>query len=537
MSDIEKVLNIRNNLKRTWQPFFSRFGRLTQAQIETIPVVMSGNNALICAPTATGKTEAVVAPISEIILGTTERRDLYCIYISPTRALVNDLAGRLAEPLNELGLTLGIWTGDHHNFNPQHPTSFLLTTPESLDSILCRIPQSLKSLKFAIFDELHLVDGTCRGDQLMILIKRLQNLSPSLRLYGMSATIKNPDDVLKRYIGQGISVNVFGGRDIIERIIEENSIDKGLKQIARIFMAEKISKALFFCNSRALTEKICVKLQDQFEKDRVFVHHGSLPRDRREATEHAFREREFCFCVATMTLEVGIDIGDIDAVVLVGPPPSVSSLLQRVGRGSRRKQHTIVFGLPEEFEDITTFRVLFDLAKRGQLESVTWRPAYSVAVQQILSLLFQNQTKGMSPDEVLKFLSLLTLNSQDFKELVSHLSEKGYVVNQRGLLFPSQKTLNLARRGVIHSNISSDKGFQVINSVNGEKLGEISYLDTQLEAFILCGRLWKVQEVKGTDVSVVPCSGNVETLSFIRKGTQGAFYFLLTNKLKQKSLN
>lgn len=537
MSDFERVLNARNSLKRSWQPFFSRFGRLTPVQIETIPVILSGNNALICAPTATGKTEAVVAPVSEVILKTRKDNNLECIYISPTRALVNDLAGRLTEPLNEVGLTLGIWTGDHHNFNPQAPTSFLLTTPESLDSVICRFPQVLKHLQFGIFDELHLVDGTCRGDQLMILRKRLQDLSPSIRLYGMSATIKHPEDVLKRYIGPGLCISVAGGRGIVERIIEENSVDTGLKEIAKIFRAERISKALFFCNSRALTEKICIKLQELFEKDRVFVHHGSLPRGRREATEHAFREREFCFCVATMTLEVGIDIGDIDAVVLVGPPSSISSLLQRVGRGSRRKQHTLVFGLPEEPDDITTFRVLFELAKRGQLEEVTWKPAYSVAVQQTLSLLFQNQIRGITANEVFSYLCPLTLSSQDFKELISHLSEKGYIITQRGLLFPSQKTLNLARRGVIHSNISNDKGFQVVNSINGEKLGEISYLDTQLETFILGGKLWKVKEVQGTDVSVVPYSGNVETLSFVRKGTQGAFFFLLPTKLKQKTLN
>ena len=319
--------------------------------------------------------------------------------------------------------------------------------------------------------------------------------------------------------------------------MEQTSLDTGLAEIAKILMKEKLTKVLFFCNSRALTEKVCLKLQAKFEKDRVFVHHGSLPKDRREATERAFKEREFCFCVATMTLEVGIDIGDIDAIVLVGAPPSVSSLLQRIGRGNRRRQYTTVFGLPGPVDDILAFRVLFDLAKKGELEEVTWHPSYSVAVQQILSLAFQNQTRGITLDEISLYLSAIDIRSDDVAELLTHLTEKGYILTQRALIFPTQRTLDLARRGIIHSNIANDKGFQVVNSFTGEKLGEISYLDTQLEVFILGGRLWKVEEIRETNVFVKPAYGKADTLSFVRRGTRGAFYFLLTDRLKQKSVN
>ena len=227
MSEFERVIKIRSKLPRCWQPFFSRFGKLTPIQIEAIPVILSGQNALICAPTATGKTEAVIAPISELILGTKNQGKLQCVYVSPTRALVNDLAERLSDPLNEIGLTLGIWTGDHHNFKPDNPSSFLLTTPESLDSTICRFPRMFENVNFALFDELHLIDGSCRGDQLMILIKRLQNLSPSLRLYGMSATIKHPEDVLQRYIAKGVCIKATGGREIPRNDCGTNQLRHG----------------------------------------------------------------------------------------------------------------------------------------------------------------------------------------------------------------------------------------------------------------------------------------------------------------------
>lgn len=534
MSDFEKLVEIRNKLRRTWQPFFSRFGSLTPVQILTIPLILSGQNALICAPTATGKTEAVVGPISELILEN-GNESLACVYVSPTRALVNDLAERLSEPLAEVNLSLGIWTGDHHSFNARSPDSFLLTTPESLDSTLCRFPECFRKVRFAVFDELHLIDGTCRGDQLIILIKRLQALTGSLRLYGMSATIKKPEEVINRYLGKAVCVKVIGGREIIERIVDGSKLDAGLSEIVEAFMKERMSKALFFCNSRAKAEQICLKLQTYFEEDRVLVHHGSLPRDRREAAERAFKEKEFCFCVATMTLEVGIDIGNIDAVVLVGAPPSVSSLLQRIGRGSRRKPYTTVIGLAESVEEEATFRGLFNLAKKGELEDVVWHPCYSVAVQQALSISFQGRMQGIPSERMSGFFESLGLSNDDALNIILRLRENGYLLIQRGLIYPSQKTLDLANRGLIHSNIGTDKGYQVVDSATGEKLGEIGYVDTNLDSFVLGGKLWKVLGTKGSDVLVKKGKEQAGTLSFVRRGRKGAFYHLLPSTLKEKS--
>jgi ATP-dependent Lhr-like helicase len=236
-----------------------------------------------------------------------------------------------------------------------------------------------------------------------------------------------------------------------------------------------------------------------------------------------------------MTLEVGIDIGNIDAVVLVGAPPSVSSLLQRIGRGSRRKPYTTVIGLAKSVEEKAIFRGLFDLAKKGELEDVVWHPCFSVAVQQILSISFQGRTQGIPSERMSGLLEPLGLNNDDAINLILRLREKEYLVIQRGLIYPSQKTLDLANRGLIHSNIGTDKGYQVVNSATGEKLGEIGYVDTHLDGFVLGGKLWKVLGIKGSDVLVKIGKEQAGTLSFVRRGRQGAFYNLLPSTLKEKS--
>ena len=534
MSDFEKVVDIRNRLRRSWQPFFSRFGRLTPVQIAAIPVILSGKNVLVCAPTATGKTEAIVGPISELILENSSE-GLACVYVSPTRALVNDLAERLLEPLREVDLRLGLWTGDHHSFSPKLPEEFLLTTPESLDSVVSRFPQCFKTSRFVVFDELHLVDGTCRGDQLIVLAKRLEALSGSLKFYGLSATIKKPEEVAGRYLGKATCIKVLGGREIQETIIDGGSIESGLSEVIKDFRKENITKALFFCNSRAEAEDICLKLQAHFEEDRVFVHHGSLPRERREATEKAFKEKRFCFCVATMTLEVGIDIGDIDAVVLIGAPPSVSSLLQRIGRGSRRKAQMVVIGVSKSTEERKIFEKLFEQARKGDLEDIIRSPCFSVGVQQILSMTFQNRNKGLHVKDLSGVLSVLDIHEDDTMFLVSHLESEEYLTISRELVFPSQKTLDLADKGLIHSNIGNAKGCEVINALTGEKLGEIGTLDTHLDSLILGGRLWKVSKIRRSDILVVPTKGSGGIVRFVRRGKQGAFYNLLPRSLREKT--
>ncbi|MBC7131299.1 DEAD/DEAH box helicase, partial [Candidatus Bathyarchaeota archaeon] len=167
-------------------------------QIEVIPKILNGNNLVICSPTASGKTEAVMAPICEKIQ-LCRSRGLKVLYITPTKALANDLRGRLTQPLADMCVTIDIKTGDRP-FDCRKSVDILVTTPESFDSLLCRHPEIFSSLRFVVLDELHLLDGTYRGDQLRLLLKRLDQIAGKMQTIILSATLADPKEVAKRYV-------------------------------------------------------------------------------------------------------------------------------------------------------------------------------------------------------------------------------------------------------------------------------------------------------------------------------------------------
>jgi hypothetical protein len=148
---------------------------------------------------------------------------------------------------------------------------------------------------------------------------------------------------------------------------------------------------------------------------------------------------------------------------------------------------------------------------------------------------FQYRNKGIRVEDLSKILQSLNISERNTRLLVSHLENEGYLTISRELVFPSQKTLDLANRGFIHSNISNSKGLEVINALTGEKLGEIGTPDTNLDSLILGGRLWKVSKIRRLDVLVVPTKGSVGTVRFVRRGSQGAFYNLLPRALKENA--
>jgi len=173
MSSAWQIIDIKKKLSRAWNTFFSKFEKLLEIQLKAIPVVLERKNAIVVSSTASGKTEAVVAPLIERFLRE-EWKNLAILYISPTKALVNDIYYRLNGQLEELEVSVSIKTGDNPQFNPNKPPNFLITTPESFDSLLCRHPGSFNDIKAVVLDELHLLDNTYRGDQLRLLLKRLK---------------------------------------------------------------------------------------------------------------------------------------------------------------------------------------------------------------------------------------------------------------------------------------------------------------------------------------------------------------------------
>src|SRR5689334_17756036 len=177
MADLPARLALKARLPRTWPAFFERHGNFTPAQLAAIPALLDGQNILLCAPTASGKTEAAVAPLIERHCPPLRSRGgPRILYLTPTKALANDLAARLAHPLEALGLTLGVKTHDLSTFRPARPPDVLITTPESADSTLAAQARAFADLRAIILDELHLFDGTPRGDQLRAVLNRIRRV-------------------------------------------------------------------------------------------------------------------------------------------------------------------------------------------------------------------------------------------------------------------------------------------------------------------------------------------------------------------------
>lgn len=315
---------------------------LRPTQLAAIDPILDGRNALLLAPTAGGKTEAAAFPVLSRML--TERWDgLSILYVCPLRALLNNLEPRLRHYAGLVGRSVGLWHGDIglgvRRRMLRQPPDILLTTPESLEAMLIsrRVDHRVlfAGLRALVVDELHAFAGDDRGWHLLAVAERLARIAgrPIQRI-GLSATVGNPEDLLA-WLTRGEEGAVVGqpsppaGGDVMLDHI--GSLENAATVLSRIYRGEK---RLVFCDSRSKVERLAALLRTTGV--RTFVSHSSLGIDERRRSEDAFATGEDCVIVATSTLELGIDVGDLDRVIQIDAPSTVSSFLQRMGRTGRR---------------------------------------------------------------------------------------------------------------------------------------------------------------------------------------------------------
>lgn len=529
MTEGNKNIILKKCMNRTWSTFFGRFGRLLPIQISALSLVLQEKNAIIISSTASGKTEAVVAPLCERILKN-KIEGLSVIYITPTKALANDLFERLNEQMSELNLKILVKTGDKPQINIQKLPNFLITTPESLDSIICRHPSILKNIKSIVIDEIHNIDNKHRGDQTRILLKRLRLIAGEYSIYALSATVNEPLEVAKRYMNNFHIVQTNGLREIKETYVFS------FEEILEIAKIEHLYKILVFCNSRKKTEETGVTLKNILNKYKVVVHHGSLSKYEREEAECFMKESRHAVCVSTMTLEIGIDIGSIDAVVLAEVPWDVESFIQRIGRAGRRTGIIRVFLLCNN-KSKKTFEFMIDCAKKNTLESKPYHPDLSVLVQQIFSVLYSNQ-KGVNEDY---FYDLFDdfCSYEEVKKIIENLIESGYLIKKNKKICATEEIINLGDRGYIHSNIPTLKTVEVVNSITGRKIGEIQLSIEFIESypsFTLAGRFWDIVKRKEGKVYVKESSMSTVYVKFKTNSQLGAFFKYLPEEIQGSEL-
>jgi len=522
---IEKTRDIRARLKHAWTPFFTRFGRLTPIQIETIPRILDGGNVIVAAPTASGKTEAVVAPIAQKFVEE-KWSGLAVVYVVPTRSLANDTIARVAGPLQDMGIKADLKHGDKPHLPASNPSNFLVTTPESLDSLICRRSELLSNLRVVIIDEIHLLDNTYRGDQLRVLLRRLRRIAKQdeFSVHLLSATLSSPRETASRYVQPCEVVKVPGHREIEYRFVK---CHRDIYELAREWGWRKI---LYFCNLRESVEDVVAKISNLWHPYPVIAHHGSLHRQLREDAETIMKEADIAVCVATSTLEVGIDIGDIDLIVLAEPPWSISSLLQRVGRGNRREGVTHVAAIVTSMEERQLLEEMFEVARSGKLPEEPYSPDLSVAVQQIFSYLYQN-SDGVKEAEIIYLLSPLC-GERESAVILRHLQSKEWIEHAAGKWFASTRLMDLGEKGRIHSNIPESQSYRVVDVASGKEIGSIMGVVDEL--FVLGGKVWKIISIDRNVIKVRHFTGRAQAAFFRRCGRVGAFYWLLPSGLKRE---
>lgn len=497
MNPLSCTDDFKRLLKLTWIPFFSQFKDLTPVQRQAIPLVLAQKNLIISAPLASGKTEAVCAPLLEILIQM-GFRDFSILYVVPTKALVNDLYRRLEEPVKYMGLNIERKTGDYPRISMKKPPFLLITTPESLDSLLSRNPQFFETLKAIILDDLHLVDGTYRGDQLRVLLERLKllkNGEENLRFYILSATIHNPELLGSRYVRDFETIDVMPSRDM-EFYLVPFQEHKTWQNLFRDWVKKGFRKILIFCQTKKEAEDIASALRKELpHMEPILVHHAGLSKRKRVENEEILRKRREGICVATTTLEIGIDIGDMDAVCLNGPPHSVSSLLQRIGRGSRKKDVIYGYGICRDTVSKALFEILAELAQHLELEDKEGSFDLSVVIQQIFSYLHQRRRVGTSLYAICRLFRPFGTADQTIIKILDNLLDKGYVLkNDSGLYFTGDRTERLIEYGGIHANLPnvSQGDIEVVNYLTNEVIG---YVEKIIPQFTLAGRYWEVAYV------------------------------------------
>lgn len=495
----DEDLKIKRDLGRVWSQFFSTYSKLLPIQREAIPKVLLRRNLILTSPAATGKTEAICAPLAEILLEE-GWEGLSILYISPTRALVNDLYRRLKGPLESLGIGIAIKTQDKSKFKPKRPTPFLITTPESFDSLLSRYPETFRSLRVVCLDEIHLLDSTPRGDATRVMLERTRLISKNrLNFYALSATIHNPYLVARRYFDDFDIIRVHEPREIDYKLLP---LTDDVSELLDELKKRGLMKAIIFCNIREEVERLALSLRQSWSyKDYVFTHHASLNRKEREMVEKVMNMGRIGIVVATMTLELGIDIGDIDCIIFSSPPPTCASMLQRLGRGNRRHNKVIAYGLYKNGLERVIFQVMFWLAERGWVEEEVYSPRISVVCQQIFSYLHQKRRKGVTISSFDRIFRPLGINIEEIKRLLVHLANEGYIrIGSGEIFFPGERLSWMVHRGLIHSNIDGlMEGYDVVDVGTGEVIGRIDGISP---SFLLKGRVWGVRDILGRKVFV-----------------------------------
>ncbi|MEW2168417.1 DEAD/DEAH box helicase [Streptomyces sp. NPDC007027] len=487
-------------------------------QRAAITPLMDGEDAILLAPTAGGKTEAACLPILSAM---SQQRwsGTSVLYLCPLKALLNNLVTRVDGYAQWLGRSAALWHGDTRESQRQRIRAdrpdILLTTPESLEAMLIGVKTDhahlLGGVRAVIVDEVHAFAGDDRGWHLLAVLERLERVTgrPVQRI-GLSATVGNPEQLLTWLQGSGAgkrqarviaptsSASDQGPTGKVE-LDYVGSLENAAKLIATLHRSEK---RLVFCDSRRQVEQLGAALR---ERDvTVFLSHASLSAEERARSEQAFAEARDCVIVSTSTLELGIDVGDLDRVIQIDSPSTVASFLQRIGRTGRRPGSTrnCLF-LATRKDTLLQAAALLLLWGKGWVEAVTPPPEpRHLVAQQLLAVTLQQQRVG---DQLwpMQWNGLVPFDASA-RPILRHLVTQGFLDEDDGLLFiGSEAERRFGRRHFIELTASFTAPPQFTVLAGRTEIGQMdpSVLTEERPGprrLLLGGRSWQVTFIDWT---------------------------------------
>ena len=515
---------------RLQEAIVSRLGWTALRPVQELAshVLLDDKNAVILAPTAGGKTEAAFFPMLARLMEW-EPEGVGLLYIAPLRALLNNQAERLGTYTEMVGLRCFMWHGDVTEAQKRafirEPTEVLMTTPESLEVMLLspRVPhvRLFRDVRVLIVDEVHALAGTDRGAHLMAVCERLMRHTPNdVQRIGLSATVGNPAAMLTWLQGTSRRAGCVvdppqtpSQKDI--RIHLRDSLGAIAQSASSLTLGHK---SLFFCQSRALTESMTEQMRQRGTS--VFVHHSSVSREGRQAAEERFQHGSNACIICTSTLELGIDVGDLDLVLQANAPATVSSFLQRLGRTGRRagQRATMTF-FCEDPEVVLQAIALVELAKKHWVESMQPQTrCWPVLVHQLLALTLQ--FGAVSQQRCWEYLSVgpdfAGISRAEFDRLITHLITADFLFVSDDLLSMGDEAERIFGRKnfmELYAVFTTPQLYTVKTStdyiVGSLEQAFVDTLVEEMSTFLLGGQAWTVHHVnhheRAVHVTPAPC--------------------------------
>ncbi len=570
--------------------FFGTFKTLSEPQRYSIYNIHCRMNTLVSAPTGSGKTlSAFGAVLNELIdhseKGILEDR-VYCVYISPLRALSNDVHKNLIEPLaamekhcgKKLGIRVSVRTGDttatEKSKMLKKSPHILITTPESLAIMLAstKFIAHLKHVEWAIVDEVHALADNKRGVHLSLCMETLSYLTPHVTRVGLSATVAPIENIARFLVGTNRSCEIVDVQYIkkldIQVVCPVPDLIATTHEIMHTAMYRELDQliqehktTLLFTNTRSATERVVDHLKNKFPKnysDNIGAHHGSLSKAHRQIIEDRLRKGELKVVVCSTSLELGIDIGYIDLVICLSSPKSVARLLQRAGRAGHKLHDTVKARiLVMDRDDLVECSVMLKAAIEKEIDKVH-------IPSNCLDVLAQ-YIDGMALMQIWDEKELFALIKQsycyrnllysDYVELLSYLAGEFTSLEDRYIFAKIwREDGKLGRRGkmgrvLYMTNLGTipDESFITVK-IGTETIGHIDegFLEKlrPRDVFILGGNTYQFKYSRGMVAQVNATTNRPPTvpswfsdmlpLSFDLAMAIGKFRYLIEDKLKHE---